>query len=153
NDPNVQPDLNTLNSLNTTLGAESGSSLAISIPNGGNQTVNASSGLLDGTGNRVFTVSSMSFVNGATMTLNGAASDYMVLNYSANVSFGGTIVLAGGIISDHVLFNIVGGSGLTGGPTLTISSNGATERGTFLDPNGTIQINHSVLDGRVFGGD
>ncbi len=153
NDPNVQPDLNYVNSLNATLGAEAGTPLAISIPNGGNQTVNASSGLLDGTGNRVFTVSSMSFVNGATLTINGSASDYVVLNFGFNLSFGGTINLTGGISSDQVLFNIVGGSGLTGGPTLTISSNGATERGTFLDPNGTIQINHSVLDGRLFGGD
>jgi hypothetical protein len=153
NDPTVQPDMNALNTLNSTLGAESGNALAISIANGANQTVNASSGLLDGSGNRVFTLSSLSFVNGATLTLNGSASDYMVLNIGFNCSFGGTIILTGGITSDHVLFNIVGGSNLSGGPTLTISSNGATETGTFLDPNGTIQMNHSVLDGRLFGGD
>jgi hypothetical protein len=41
----------------------------------------------------------------------------------------------------------------TGGPTLTISTNGATTTGIFLDPNGGMQINHSVLDGRFFGGD
>jgi hypothetical protein len=153
NDPNVQPDMNYLNTLNTTLGGEAGTSVAISIMNGANQTINASSGMLDGGGNRIFTVSSMSFVNGATLTLNGSASDYMVLNIGFNCNFGGTINLTGGITSDHVLFNIVGGSGLTGGPTLTISSNGATEQGTFLDPDGTIQMNHSVLDGRLFGGD
>jgi PEP-CTERM motif len=153
NDPSVQPAMNNLNSLNSTLAAEAGTLLAISIGNGGSQTINASSGQLDGSGNRVFTVSSLSFVNGATLTINGSALDYVVLNIGFNCSFGGTINLTGGITSDQVLFNIVGGSGLTGGPTLTISSNGETERGTFLDPNGTIQINHSVLEGRLFGGD
>ena len=149
----VQPALNNLNTLSTTLGGETGTSLAINIANGGNQTVSAASGTLDGSGNRVFTVSSMSFVNGATLTINGSASDYVVLDFGASASFGGTIKLTGGITSDHVLFNLTGGSALSGGPTLTISANGATLTGTFLDPNGTIQINHSVLDGRIFGGD
>jgi hypothetical protein len=153
NDPTVQSAMNSLNTLNSTLGAENGTSVAINIGNGGSQTINASSGMLDVSGNRVFTVSSLSFVNGATLTLNGSASDYMVLNIAFSPSFGGTINLAGGITSDHVLFNFVGGSGQTGGPTLTISSNGAIEEGTFLDPNGNIQMNHSVLEGRLFGGD
>jgi hypothetical protein len=39
------------------------------------------------------------------------------------------------------------------GNSLTISTNGATETGTFLDPNGMISMNHSVLNGRLFGGD
>jgi hypothetical protein len=60
--------------------------------------------------------------------------------------FNGSIVLAGGITSDQVLFNITGGD-------LTINTNGATTMGTFLDPNGSISMNHSVLDGRLFGGD
>ena len=153
NDSTVQPAMNSLNSLNSTLGAETGTSVAVNIANGGSQTINASSGTLDGSGNRVFTVSSMNFVNGATLTLNGSVSDYMVLNIGFSPSFGGTINLTGGITSDHVLFNLVGGSGLTGGPTLTFAANGATEQGTFLDPNGTISMDNTVLDGRLFGGD
>jgi hypothetical protein len=34
-----------------------------------------------------------------------------------------------------------------------ISTNSATTTGTFLDPNRNIQINHSVLDERIFDGD
>lgn len=41
----------------------------------------------------------------------------------------------------------------TGGPTLTISTNGQVTTGIFLDPNGGMQINHSVLNGRFFGAD
>jgi hypothetical protein len=152
--PNVQTDLNNVNNLSASLGLESGANLAISVGNGGNQIINAASGTLDANGNRVFTVTSMSFVNGATLTINGdAAGDSVVFNFAANANFGGTIVLGGGLTSDQVLFNITGGANLSGGNTLTISTSGATETGVFLDPNGTIQMNHSILDGRLFGGD
>jgi hypothetical protein len=72
-----------------------------------------------------------------------------------NPAFNGSIVLNGGITTDHVLFNMFGGNYTThtGGPTLTISTNGAITTGIFLDPNGGMQINHSVLNGRFFGGD
>jgi len=150
----VQTDLNNLNTLSTTLGAEPGTSLGISIANGATQTVNASSGVLDGSGNRVFAVSSLAFVNGATLQVNGdGAGDSVIFNINFDASFGGTILLGGGLTSDQVLFNIVGGANLTGGHTLTVSTSGATETGIFLDPNGATSINHSVLNGRFFGGD
>jgi hypothetical protein len=153
NNPNVDPDLVNLNALSQNLSLESGTALAIST--GG--SVNASSGTLDGSGNRVFTVSSVSFPNG-TFTITGASTDYVVINVphlGGGPAFNGSIVLAGGITSDHVLFNLDAGdyATLSGGDTLTISTNGATTTGTFLDPNGNIQINHSLLDGRLFGGD
>jgi hypothetical protein len=151
-----------LNQLSKNLGLETGTSTTIST--GG--SINASNGILDGSGNRVFTVSSIGFPNG-TFTINGSASDYVVLNVAGNVGsngLNGSIVLAGGITSDHVLINYTPATSnltnynndytnLTGAPTLTISTNGATTTGTFLDPAGNIQINHSVLDGRLFGGD
>ncbi|MDB6067300.1 MAG: hypothetical protein JWR26_3508 [Pedosphaera sp.] len=153
NNPSVQAILNSYNSLSSTLGGEAGSALAVSIGNGGNQTVNASSGTLDANGNRVFTVNTFSFVNGASLTINGSASEFLVFNFSSSVAFGGAIHLTGGLTSDNVLFNITGGSGLTGGNTLTLNNNGAILTGTFLDPNGSIQMNHTVLDGRLIGGD
>jgi hypothetical protein len=141
--------LTTVNNLNSTLGSETGTPTTINIGNTQSQTINASSGTLDGNGNRVFTVSSFSFGNGATLTINGNGVNNVVLNITANgPQFGGTIVLTGGLSSDQVLFNIVGSNS-----TLQINTNGATEYGTFLDPNGTISMNHSVLDGRIFGGD
>jgi len=149
----VNSDLIYLNSLSSTLGAESGTALAISIANNATQTVNASSGILDGSGNRVFTISSMSFVNGATLVLNGTASDFMVLNFSFNTHFSGKIQLAGGITPDQVLFNITGGMNLTAGDTLQFAANNVPQAGTFLDPNGTITMNSVNLTGHLFGGD
>jgi hypothetical protein len=152
NNANVQSDLLLVNNLSSMLGAESGNSLTVNLNNNQSQTVNASAGKLVN-GDRVFTVSSFNFGNGATLTIDGSASDHVVFNFAGDASFGGKIVLTGGITSDQVIFNVTGGSGMTGGHTLSINSNGAILTGTFLDPNGAIQINHSVLDGRLFGGD
>jgi hypothetical protein len=149
----VTNDLNYLNTLSTTLGGETGTPLAISIANGANQTVNASAGTFHG-GDSVFTVSAMSFVNGATLTIHGDGVHDVVLNFSGlNPQFGGSIVLTGGLTSDQVLFNVLGGANLAMGSTLQINTNGATETGTFLDPNGAMSINHAILNGRFFGGD
>jgi hypothetical protein len=38
-------------------------------------------------------------------------------------------------------------------PRFFMASAGAILAGDFLDPLGTIQMNHAVLDGRLFGGD
>jgi hypothetical protein len=152
NDSTVTSALNTVNSLSQTLGGEAGTPLTLTS----SQTIHASSGILDGSGNRVFQTSSVSLANATTLTIDGNASDFVVVNVTdSNPAFDGAIVLTGGIKADHVLFNMFGGNYTThmGGPTLTISTNGATSTGVFLDPNGGMQINHSVLNGRFFGGD
>ena len=73
NNANVQTDLNALNALNTSLGVESGAGLTINlrVNNNQTQTINASSGTLDGNGNRVFNLTSLNFGNGSTLTING----------------------------------------------------------------------------------
>jgi hypothetical protein len=146
---NVQSDLNSLNTLSSSLGVKSGTALTISIANGAKQTVLASSGVLDGNGNRVFNVSSVNFVNGATLDIVGdVAGDSIVFNFGSNVTFGGTILLDGGLVSDQVLFNVTGTN-----HNLTLNTNGGTLAGTFLDANGTISMSsNSVLNGRLFGG-
>jgi len=154
NNANVQATLNSLNLLSQTLGGEAGTSLVF---NGGG-SVNASAGTLDGSGNRVFTATiNSNFTAGTTFTITGTGSQTVVFNIpsTGGHGFNGSIVLAGGITSDQVLFNFDAGNyaTLSGGDTLTISTNGNTTTGTFLDPNGNIQINHSVLLGRIFGGD
>lgn len=152
----VQTTLNQLNTLSANLGAEAGTGVAIST-GGGSQTINANNGILDGSGNRVFTVTGVSFGNNQTLNINGTAGQYVVFNISASAGFNGGIMLTGGITSDHVIFNFVGGSGLTGGPTFSASGNfggtGESLTGIFLDPNGTIQLNNTEINGRVFGGD
>ena len=161
-DSDVTSALGTMNSLSQNLGLEPGTGTTIS--SGG--SIIASNGTVDGSGNDVFTVTAISFSNG-TFTINGGASAYVVLNIAdgvGNNGLNGSVVLSGGITSDHVLFNFTPSTSnltnynndytsLTGGPTMTISTNGLTTTGIFLDPTGNFQTNHSNINGRIIGGD
>jgi len=149
----VKTDLLNLNALSSTLGGEAGSNVAINISNGNTLTLNASNGILDGSGNNVFTATALSFVNGATLVINGSASQFVVINFNFNTHFSGVITLTGGITPDQVLFNMIGGANLTGGDTLQFAANNVSQAGTFLDPNGVITENSVNITGHVFGGD
>jgi hypothetical protein len=150
---NVASALNWVNGLNTTLGGELGTSVNINH----STTINASAGVLDANGNRVFTVTGFNTTNSDVLTIVGdAAHDNVVLNFTSSANFNNQVVLKG-INSDSVLYNFVGGSNLTGGPTLQInnnaSSNPGSVQGIFLDPNGAISVTNARVLGRVFGGD
>ena len=152
NDSLATSALNQMNSYSQTVGAEAGTALTLTS----SQIVNASAGILDANGNRIFNTASVNLNNASTLAINGSPSDFVVINVTDNnPAFNGAIILTGGITSDHVLYNMFGGNYTThsGGPTLTVSTNGATTTGIFLDPNGGMQINHSELNGRFWGGD
>ena len=150
--------LNTVNALNSTLGALPGTNIGI----GGTTTINAINGTFSASGAgytnvRVFAVNSLNVGQGQTLTINGDPNgDSVVLNVTSSTNFGGSVVLTGGLTPDNVIFNFVGGGNpaLTGGPSLSIST-GATglAQGIFLDPNGKISIGAGNVLGRVFGGD
>jgi hypothetical protein len=149
-----------MNSLSQTLGLETGPSIALST--GG--SINASSGSLDANGNRVFTVTSVSFANGS-FTINGGPNDFVVLNLAGNLgNLNGGIVLTGGIPSDQVLINLTPPTSnltnynnayatLSGGPTLNMSTNGGITSAIFLDPTGNLTIDNTTVFGRIIGGD
>src|SRR5579872_4232259 len=156
NDSLVTSALNTVNALNSSLGTEAGT--PVSIGNGAGQTltINASAGVLDANGNRVFTVTGFNTTNGEILTINGdAAGDSVVFNFPAsvgNVNFNNQVVLSG-ISDDKVLYNFVGGSGLTGGQALQINDNGSSSpgnlvQGVFLNPNGPISVVNTNITGR-----
>jgi hypothetical protein len=157
-DMTVTLGLNTVNALNTALGKESGTNIAIGTGGGMTLTVNGSNGVLDNNGNRVFNVTNFNTTNGNILTINGdAAGDSVVLNFTSSANFNNQVIL-NGISSDQVLFNFVGGSNLTGGSTLQINDNASASssnvvQGVFLDPNGAISIVNANVRGRVFGGD
>jgi len=152
--------LTNLETLNTTLGGEAGTAVAIV----GSTTINASTGTLDANGNRIFTVTSFNTTNGNKLTINGSATDFVVLNFSSSVNFNNQVQLTGGITPDHILYNFVGGSGLVGGPTLQINDNLSNNtpncslgvycvQGYFLDPNGAVSVTNANILGGVWGGD
>lgn len=157
----VETDLDYLNSLSASLGSEAGAPLTINLSgSSGSQTINASSGTLDSNGNRVFNLTSMTFNNGNTLTINGdGAGDSVVINVAEtninNPHFAGAITLTGGLTPNQVMFNFTGGNSvtLTGGSTLQTAANNADQDATYLDPNGTININSVNITGHLYGGD
>src|SRR5262249_30289041 len=143
----VNSAFNSVAALSTTLGAETGTTLTLT---GSDQTINASDGTLDASGNRVFTASSgFQPKSGATVTINGSASDYVVINVPAGAAFklSGAVSLTGGITDDHVLYNVLG-TGQIGG-----AANGATIHGTIVAINRTFNVDNVHIDGRIIGGD
>jgi len=146
----VQTDLIYLNNLSSILGAETGAALTVNLSTGKSQTINASSGSLDASGNYVFTVGAFTFSKGATLTINGNGLGHnVVINFistSGNPNFFGAIKLTGGLTSSQVLFNI------SSGAALNFSDNNSTVSGTFLDPNGAIAGSSVTIDGHVYGG-
>ena len=150
--------LDTVNALNITLGALSGTNPTIN----GNTTINASAGTFHASGNgytnvRVFTITAFNLNNGQTLTINGDANgDSVVFNFAGSTNFHGNVVLTGGLSVDNVIFNFIGGDLSGGGPTLDIntgSSPSSLAQGIFLDPDGQISVVSSNVFGRVFGGD
>jgi len=146
--------LNTINTLSTTLGNETGTALSVNLSGTQTQTINASAGVLDASGDRVFTVSKYLTTSGNTLIINGdAAGDNVVLNFGIlGANFYNQVSLTGGLTSDQVLYN------LNGGGAMEINDNASGNaanvvKGIFLDPTGSINFDDANVNGRVFGGD
>lgn len=134
--------------VSTKYGNQAASGTALTL-NSTTQTINASAGFLTSDGVRLFTASSLSIGNGHTITVNGSASDYVVIDVTgtSNNKLDGALALTGGITADHVIVNFTGTSG-----SLQGAANGAALNATFLAPNLAVTLNSLQLNGRIFGG-
>jgi len=143
----VESAITTAKALSNTYGAEAASGTPVTI--NGTTTINASAGFLDPSGARLFTASGFSIGNGHTVTINGSASDYVVINITGNSGnkLDGALTLTGGITPNQVLINFIGVGGSVQG-----AANGATLQGTFLIPNEKVQLNSLTIVGHLFGG-
>ena len=143
----VESAITTAKALSNTYGAEAASGTPVTI--NGTTTINASAGFLDASGARMFTASGFSIGNGHTVTINGSASDYVVINITGNSGnkLDGALTLTGGITPNQVLINFIGSGGAVQG-----AANGATLQGTFLIPNEKVQLNSLTIVGHLFGG-
>jgi PEP-CTERM motif len=164
-DPTVQSNITTLNALSQGFADQNGTRTTIA----GGGSINASDGVLVN-GTNVFTATLGSFPAGSTFTVNGTSDQSVVINIpqTGTLNFDGSVVLTGGITPDNVLFNFDAGdySNNTGGPNLLLgtplietssfamqSLSDPLTTGTFLDPNGPIDITDIDLVGRIYGGD
>jgi hypothetical protein len=145
----VTSDLTDVGNFSAAVNAEPGYDLgSINLSSGQTLTIEASSGTLDSSGNRVFKMTSLTADSGSTITIVGDGSgDNVILNIDtggSRVTLDGNIVL-NGITADQVFFNV------TGGGELKVV--GATGEGVFADPNGQIFVSAATLGGHIFGGD
>jgi choice-of-anchor A domain-containing protein len=134
--------------LATYYGNEASVGKSVSIVTG-SRTIDATNGYLDSTGTNVFTSTSFAIGNSSTLTINGLASQYVVIDVNSGANgenLDGALTLTGGITANHVLINFMGTGSLTG------AANGATLNGTFLAPNMAITLNSLNINGHLFGG-
>jgi len=151
-----------LSSLSTSLGAITGTSLSISLT-GGSQTILAGNGFLSG-GNRVFDVSTnaFNFRGFSTLTIDGQnLGQSVVLNFKGFGSNGwglgaGNIILAGGLTPDQVLWNTLGSGVPLGLNSYSLAVDTTHPEysfsGVFLNPLGQIDVDTTILHGRLYGG-
>ena len=134
--------------LSTFCGAEAALGTAVTI--NGTTNINATSGFLDPSGARVFSATSFSIGNGHTVTINGSASDYVVIDITGTSGnkLDGALTLKGGITADQVLINFIGEGGSVQG-----AANEATLSGTFLIPDEAVALNSLIIHGHLFGGE
>lgn len=134
----------TITNLSNTFAGEAGTSF------GGSGALTASNGILDASGNRVFTTTANNFLQSGALTITGSASDYVVINVTGNnnVQLKNLLSLSGGITDDHVFVNITGSGQQIGGNT-----NGGIVNGTIVALNDKFNIDNTTIDGRLFGGD
>lgn len=144
NDANVATAYTTITNLSTQFAAESGTSFG-----SGAQTLLATNGILDSSGNHVFQTTASNFLQGGTLTINGSSSQYVVVDVTgnSNVQLSNQLLLTGGITDDHVFINVVGSGDQVGGTT-----NGGAINGVFVALNDSFNIDNTTIDGRVIGG-
>jgi hypothetical protein len=95
----------------------------------------------------VVDAASINLSNG-TLTINGAANDYFIINVSGNINItNGGIQATGGIAANHILFNLDGSNA-----SLTTQTS-TSEVGTFLAPfaDDTITTHGNPIDGALIG--
>jgi hypothetical protein len=140
--------LNAITTLSTTSDTNASGSPVVNLMNG--TVIDITTGKLVGN-TYYFTVGTTSLGGGAVVTINGANSgDNVVFNVPAannGINFqNSTIAITGGLNPDSVLFNVPG-------TNHTLQSAAATINAILLDPNGTISIDNTTVNGRVYGGD
>lgn len=102
-------------------------------------------------GDNIFNLTGGVNLSNSMVTLQGSASDYFIFNLpsTANIFFDtSNINLVGGVIPNHILFNVTGSNP---GNAVTLQNMG-NFRGTILAPNRAIHVSQLNIAGMLIGG-
>jgi PEP-CTERM motif len=87
------------------------------------------------------------------LTLSGGPNDYFIFNVTNDLLMSSTLMtLLGGVTPNHVLFNVLGNGLSNGGISVNLLNAGSTLFGTFLAPNGNIDVGQAQVTGALLGG-
>lgn len=122
--------------------ASDAATMNLSSITNGTGTINASGALsvLDVSGD-------VNLSGGHTLTLNGSANDFLVINVDGSFTFSGgsKMDLTGGLTANHILWNFVGS-----GQGVNFNGN-STVDGTFLAIDRDITVSGGIVNGAVIG--
>jgi hypothetical protein len=151
-DKNVSADLNGVATFSSNVASIASGAPSETITSGQTFYVNSTTANCTSyAGNCVVNVNPLTFSSsaGSTIVINSqVAGANVILNFttSSDVQINGNITYAGFITSpDQLAINVTGGGGL--------KIVDATINGDYIDPNGSIFVSGSTLNGRIFGGD
>ena len=104
-------------------------------------------------GNYVLSISNIN-LNQSALTLDAPAGSTFVINVSGSITLnggsqGGGLRLAGGVTSNDVIYNIIGG----GTVSTTGGGNAQDIQGTILDLGGSVQLHPGEVDGQIIAKD
>jgi hypothetical protein len=121
----------------TTTGSVPGGSINVTRSNQ-SVTITGSSGV------NVIDVTNISLSNG-NLTLSGNASQMFIINVSGQFTANGaaSVLLAGGLTANHVLFNLIGG-----GQDVSLTASSSSQfNGTILAALRNINVQHETVNG------
>jgi hypothetical protein len=115
-------------------------------------TLNGTTTITGNGGDNIIQVGSISLQN-QNLTLSGGPNDYFIFNVNRDLFMSSTMMtLLGGVVAQHVIFNVLGDGSTNNGLSVNLLNTGSLLYGTFLAPNGNIDVGQATLNGALLGG-
>jgi hypothetical protein len=115
-------------------------------------TLNVNTILIGNGGDNIIQVGSINLKN-QNLTLTGGVNDYFIFNVTNDLLMSNSLMtLLGGVVPQHVLFNVLGNGSTNSGISVNLLNPNSELFGTFLAPNGDIDVGQATVDGALIGG-
>jgi choice-of-anchor A domain-containing protein len=115
-------------------------------------TLNVTTTITGNGGDNIIQVGSIN-LQSKNLTLSGGPNDYFIFNVTGDLLMSSTLMmLQGGVLAQHVLFNVLGDGTTNNGLSVNLLNTGSLLYGTFLAPNGNIDVGQATVNGSLLGG-
>jgi hypothetical protein len=115
-------------------------------------TLNVTTIITGNGGDNIIQVGSINLKN-QNLTLTGGVNDYFIFNVTSDLLMSNALMtLLGGVVPQHVLFNVLGNGSTNSGISVNLLNPNSELFGTFLAPNGNIDVGQATVNGALIGG-